>query len=428
MDHLVRGSHPPTIQVAYLCTKSYDNPKDWIDYPQEQKVALEDLRFHLFFQYEPRHLESVLQNWLFFGLLSAILPEFDEQDFLISRNGQTLVTTEKLNAYLRGWYDVQAQASNTTAEKHVQFYKNLRILDEARHVVSIVSDYLKSSGINLFPALPPSVALSCAIVGETLELANKAILDPNNELRSPGEWSTGSLLLEHMEIQGWCPFIVADLERDRSLHEKYYLATIGPPLVERNHQRCSDWECRAKEFLPQDVQHTTSGCGCKLHEIPIQDLRALIEPHKTPILKFDYDGQQSEGRLNMETADTSTPYVAISHVWVDGLGNPNNNSMPHCQLKRVQEKVKRLYRQSSGDKSGGLHEMVNTSAWFWIDTLCVPNRERDKDLNREALDYMKEIYVQADKVLVIDSEVVAHDLSDDPYKLLSRIRLSNWLR
>jgi hypothetical protein len=41
---------------------------------------------------------------------------------------------------------------------------------------------------------------------------------------------------------------------------------------------------------------------------------------------------------------------------------------------------------------------------------------------------MKEIYVQADKVLVIDSEVVAHDLSDDPYKLLSRIRLSNWLR
>ena len=29
--------------------------------------------------------------------------------------------------------------------------------------------------------------------------------------------------------------------------------------------------------------------------------------------------------------------VAISHVWYDGLGNPNDNTMPHCQIPQLQE-------------------------------------------------------------------------------------------
>lgn len=42
-----------------------------------------------------------------------------------------------------------------------------------------------------------------------------------------------------------------------------------------------------------------------------------------------------------------TPYVAISHVWSDGLGDPNDNFLPACRLVRLEEMVNELYPGST---------------------------------------------------------------------------------
>ncbi|OCK81048.1 hypothetical protein K432DRAFT_451216 [Lepidopterella palustris CBS 459.81] len=65
---------------------------------------------------------------------------------------------------------------------------------------------------------------------------------------------------------------------------------------------------------------------------------------------------------------------------------------------------------------------------FWNDTLRVLNGCKHEKLNKQALSKMKQIYVKADKVLVLDSEATACDESTSAFELLARIRLSNWLR
>jgi hypothetical protein len=54
-------------------------------------------------------------------------------------------------------------------------------------------------------------------------------------------------------------------------------------------------------------------------------------------------------------------FVAISHVWSYGRGNPKHNTFPYCQLAWLQEAVNDL---SGFEDTHPVH--------FWIDTICVP--------------------------------------------------------
>jgi hypothetical protein len=48
----------------------------------------------------------------------------------------------------------------------------------------------------------------------------------------------------------------------------------------------------------------------------------------------------SEGQLRLVPVSPSflqgKTFVAISHVWADGMGNVNENALPRCQLTRIQ--------------------------------------------------------------------------------------------
>jgi hypothetical protein len=86
------------------------------------------------------------------------------------------------------------------------------------------------------------------------------------------------------------------------------------------------------------------------------------------------------------------PYVAISHVWSDGLCNPKNNSIPSCQLRRLEGLV-----QQAGEQS----ERPKLTA-FWLDTMCC-SLEDGSDIQNIALEKMKEAYENAEIVLLLDS-------------------------
>jgi hypothetical protein len=96
-----------------------------------------------------------------------------------------------------------------------------------------------------------------------------------------------------------------------------------------------------------------------------------------------------------------------------------NNSMPRCQLSFVQHAMDELYKSD---------ESVMSPTWFWIDTICVPTGKIFRKQKMKALERMRDIYINADKVLVIDSEVVACPETAHPLEVLARIRLSNWNR
>jgi hypothetical protein len=129
--------------------------------------------------------------------------------------------------------------------------------------------------------------------------------------------------------------------------------------------------------------------------------------------------------LNPEDADDiDLPYIAISHVWAQGLGNRDINALPLCQLRRIQ---------------GFVNLMVPEHQWpmpFWIDTICVP---LDPATRSMAIKEMRTVYRDALAVLVIDRTLMEVDLANDQtpdiegfgfthsqIELLMRIKASPW--
>ena len=65
--------------------------------------------------------------------------------------------------------------------------------------------------------------------------------------------------------------------------------------------------------------------------------------------------------------------------------------------------------------------------FIWIDTLCCP--VKPKDMKDEALALMRETYVEAEHVLVLDSELERTDHSSlDFLEILARVSNSTWMR
>ncbi|KAI0326225.1 hypothetical protein GY45DRAFT_1310841 [Cubamyces sp. BRFM 1775] len=150
-------------------------------------------------------------------------------------------------------------------------------------------------------------------------------------------------------------------------------------------------------------QHVTTGCTCSFVQPPITEIRALLQNNE--ILALIFDG---EGIVVRSTS--AGPYVAISHVWADGLGSVAEAGLPICQVQRI---------------SGGARELVQDGA-FWLDSLSVP---AERDLRRKAIVLMAKTYEQADKVLVVDGGVRSQcSLSSPKEECILRIATSGWMQ
>ena len=97
-----------------------------------------------------------------------------------------------------------------------------------------------------------------------------------------------------------------------------------------------------------------------------------------------------------DKAEECLPYIAISHVWSQGLGNRHNNTIWLCQLERLQQYANRLVPPA--------HRPVP----MWIDTLCVP---LEADARMEAIKTMDAVYQSALAVLVVDQTLIDFDLA-----------------
>lgn len=155
--------------------------------------------------------------------------------------------------------------------------------------------------------------------------------------------------------------------------------------------------------------------------------------------------------------DGSVPYVALSHVWADGLGNVTSNQLPACRLPFIQRMLwqcnypMRLYPsipKEEGVKGyvgyvGCENELESFIALryqpipaFWIDTFGIPRE--DASSKRSAIRMMSRTYSEAEKVLVLDGRCVGlgagarspgnHVEVRPAEEILSMIITSTWMR
>lgn len=160
--------------------------------------------------------------------------------------------------------------------------------------------------------------------------------------------------------------------------------------------------------------HAQEGCGC-----------GLLGPSNSTINNSTQEGnviffsvhRYGPSSCHLERAeihaseDAWPPFVAFSHVRMNGLGNSRDNKLPSCQLSVLQSFVNKL--QPNGTVTG---------TFFWIDTLCLPV---PRELRKQAYLLQPLIYSRAQQVLVLDPPISQWPFRSPGHALI-RIRDSDW--
>lgn len=129
--------------------------------------------------------------------------------------------------------------------------------------------------------------------------------------------------------------------------------------------------------------------------------------------------------------DSQEGYVAFSHVWAHGLGNPDVNGLPRCQLSRLGQLAtyvaSRSMKQERGlpvDPSPPEHQTIA----FWIDTLCIPVGDEFAKSRRQGILRLTDVFRDAEAVLVLDKEVEHVSASVSYLKKELRVITYDWMR
>jgi hypothetical protein len=166
-----------------------------------------------------------------------------------------------------------------------------------------------------------------------------------------------------------------------------------------------------------------------------EDVIRILDKGEIPVItltpRHQPDGSRSlDLRVNSGGVILLNTFIAISHVWSDGLGNPRENSLPFCPLEYMYdllvdyrwdwgfhqmetmgtmdilydyELTKKFSTITSSMFKGILpvvKPLVNHIREFrgkplsiWIDTLCVPlNPEKHR---RVAIEQIERVYAQS---------------------------------
>lgn len=368
-----------------------------------------------------------LHAWIFCALLrevlSVILEQltgktlYKHQDFVqrLGHPSKEVLTTLKLNVLLGQWSDlIQPHVSSAEIQlHHMVSCVNLAITPLLRNVDSKLDR-------NTNQVLHSTIAGLSHCINHVFKDRQYA-----QDLRCLEVWtaiSRDERDIESMKRLGWCPAQADSLRKSHlALTVRFYLEKLDrrqDPHRKDRHLNCPRSECYALK-PPNTSQHRDPLCGCA--EIAIEDedwgnLFQILQSDSIPLLRLTCDG----GNVKVEVVrkDSQSKYVALSHVWADGMGNRERNALQRCQ-------VEYLYRRLRSFQISA--RATDQELLLWIDTLCCPLEPLS--LKVQALALMQETYKDAEHVLVFDSALENTDpTSLDHLEILARVITSDWSR
>ena len=264
-------------------------------------------------------------------------------------------------------------------------------------------------------AVPLAIDMAITILGDTLDRASRRALGILDRV-STGTIFHNQSLMDQLKAWAWCPSEIALILEGLDDTSALFASQLDRQRLRADHSKCSSNKCLAFNIVTEqyETKHTFECPGCQFLDVDRQQLAAIIRRGRTPRACLQFAASYHAAPINI-TVEESGPYVAISHVWSDGLGNSNANSLPACQLLRLHRLALAL---NVGFAEG-------TSA-IWIDSLLVPVKKGHE--KRLALSQLYDYYQAADKVLVLDSDLLQASIACTKEELITRIFFSTWMR
>lgn len=388
-----------------------------------------------------RELESFYQTWLFFGLLHEILGSlYVPEDFICmceDRHGYTrAVSTSKLITVLEKWIArIQANTANPpVAYAHVA--RCLCMIHAALDVQTLRYNF------------DPNIKLSLASVGQTFAYAANKAFDIDHATQNdkcPKPWC--SLIDDdywkgRFLARGWCMTEVKlILDNTLSLQTRHFLACLDKRDPKQRHQGCDIRQCMVyqNDLGAYQTKHVSKECDCEELSIDSDALYTILRSKALPLIRVRRAQTLGELSVDIVASRPTSRYVALSHVWADGLGNPYANALPRCQLSYIGRIIKELdtvarYPAIPGPELDGKEVEVRgeegdggEELLLWCDTLCCP--VQPEEAKHLALEYMYKTYRGATHVLVLDASLRRYNVETfDIDEVSMTISMSPWMR
>jgi hypothetical protein len=79
--------------------------------------------------------------------------------------------------------------------------------------------------------------------------------------------------------------------------------------------------------------------------MPADELAEITRKGGIPLVSIEISSEADSAiSLRVHNRDRDSKYVAISHVWADGLGNPHQNALPSCQIRQLEANLAALQK------------------------------------------------------------------------------------
>jgi hypothetical protein len=319
---------------------------------------------------------------------------------------------------------------------------------------------------------------------------------PTEDSTTPASPTTAGhgALYDKLLRTGWCPHTIVIILKSFSIETAAHLFSLPrmPPAL-RDHSECTQTRCTANDTqLAEGGTYNSahwkscSGPDCAFLGPNPQEVREIIESGGIPLLSINKD---DEGLLQVGVvrATVHSRFIAVSHVWSGGLGNPHDNSLPECQLRRLFDMWPELTREGEAfetfwpDHSPWHRQMLDlcreeladrgrfrASVWlgilfiivlglplgycifavrwavpqikirsrslrpakilFWIDTICIPVGENYHPLKMQAINRMAKTYADAQGIVILDHELQqTKHKSMTSFEIMGLLACSAWM-
>jgi hypothetical protein len=269
------------------------------------------------------------------------------------------------------------------------------------------------------------LGLCVQVLGETLELGLHKVLSESADGRFPATsriWKTKQII--PFQVTNWKLWCLSERQMIQSNFDTttlHFTSTLGRETQTLDHSSCNYNHCFARQLDEGNYQrrHVFEGCKCLDLQPDILSIIATLEAGEIPCIQISRPGSDLQ---NVEISVVSSgPFVAISHVWADGLGNSSANSMYSCQLLRLGN----IVRQLSIDDNP-CNQRSDTV--IWIDALCIPVEPKFQWYRKASLSSLHRIYSTAHRVLVLDYALMNTLITSSLEEKLVRICISGWMR
>ncbi|KAK5725786.1 hypothetical protein LTR15_003976 [Elasticomyces elasticus] len=450
MEHLLPHNTRPPFRIPYTCPPKDSEASTTDEYPAlfaevralQSRGASATMQEH----YEiwlkhcrgPRmvHLCFALLNKFFFGQLGCLFGEEANpgmvEDFCLFEGKAVYLTTASLTWHLSEWqkYMKNVLQGESDEERKIRINTIRAMLESNAIILRHLSWFLDYTYSDLMSTVRPKMQqrtdeplgmahFACVVLHQALVQACGRVLGIDVRagnalsLRSELPW-----LKRRMQIEGWCPYTIWKLYSVSNVDELVYGYCLGTKRLQQDHSRCSEAVCAANNVVNQDSPMHVPGEGngdCRDVHAPVLTMLPIMADGGVPVLQIN---KAENGRLSLvahKLWDEHAEYVAISHAWVDGLGCTTTNSIAHCQLERIADRVEALQ----------LTERLATLC-IWMDTLCVPVNYTFKHLRDLQVQRMHQIYKNAYAVMVLDADTITLQANAPFEEISMRFYMSAW--